>query len=325
MTALPYLMTFLFFGQVAVPANRYATADGNPVVQPATVRVQDEANIPAMEAGVLTQFSMHEGAHVTQGEILAIVDDREANARLKIAKYAEKAARKLAEQDIEERYAMEAAKVAKAKWEKALDSNRQYKGAVVDGEILVLKLDFRRSELQIEKAANDRIMASYDVKTKTAEREAAEMALDWRTIRAPFNGDVVKTFVHQSEWVQPGEPILKLVRFDKLYVEGHLLAKDYDRSEILGRPVTVEVIKARGRKVTVPGKIVHVDQMLQGRGRYTVRAEVDNELINNSWLLQPGGTVRMTIHLDQERIESRVQSLEPRQRGILNKPGANGF
>ncbi len=297
MSAIPYFAFFLLFGPVAEPANRYTTADGNPVVQPAIVKVQDEAKIPAMEAGVITHFSVREGARVKKDDILAVVDDREAKARLKIAKYAELAAWKIVNQDIEERYARAAAELADADLKKDMEANRQVKGSVAGSEIERKRLDFKRAELQIEKAANDRIMAKYDAKTKTAEREAAAMALEWRTIRAPFDGDVVKTFVHQSEWVQPGEPILKLVRFDKLYVEGHLLAQNFDRSEILGKPVTIELVKAHDRKVTVSGRIVHVDQMLQGRGRYTVRAEVDNELVNDSWLLQPGGVVRMTIHL----------------------------
>ena len=88
------------------------------------------------------------------------------------------------------------------------------------------------------------------------------------------------------------------MRFDKMYVEGRLLAGNYDRSEVLGKPVTVEVIKAHGRKETVTGKIVHADPMLQFKGEYTVRAEVDNQQVNNSWLLQPDGVVKMTIHLN---------------------------
>jgi len=297
MAAISYFIAFLLLSQVADLENRYTTADGNPVVPLAIIRVQDEAKIPAMEAGVLTQFSVRKGARVEKGDVLAVIDDREAKARLKIATYAELAAWKLVKQDIEERYAKAAAELADADLKKDLEANRQVKGSVAGSEIERKRLDFKRAALQIEKAHNDRVMASYDAKTKTAEKEAAEMALGWRTILAPFDGDVVETFVHQSEWVQPGEPILKLVRFDKLHVEGPLLAKDFDRSEILGKSVTVEVSKARGKKVTVSGKVVHVDQLLM-RGRYTVRAEVSNELVNNSWLLQPGGTVRMTIHLD---------------------------
>jgi len=308
MNAMASLVVWLILGQLTDSAPRYATADGNPVLEKALIRVRDEAEISAPEAGVLMQMEMREGQRVKMDEVLGVVDDREARARLKIAKYAEVAAWKQVEQDIEERYAKAAAAVAKVEWEQGLESNRQHKGAVVESELRRMKLDYNRSTLQIEKAGNDRILAGYDAKTKTAEREAAQMALDWRIIRAPFNGDVVETFVHQSEWVSPGEPILKLVRFDKLHVEGFVLAADYDRSEMMGKPVTVEVTKARGRKVTVSGRIVHVDQMLRGtKGQYTLRAEVDNELVNDSWLLQPGGAARMTIHLN---LESRVLSVE---------------
>ncbi len=143
MAAIPYIVALLFFSQVADTANRYTTADGNPVVPLAIIRVQDEAKIPAMEAGVLTQFSMRKGARVKKGDVLAVIDDREAKARLKIATYAELAAWKLVKQDIEERYAKAAANVAKSKWEIALDSNKQYKGAVVEGEIMTLKLDLK--------------------------------------------------------------------------------------------------------------------------------------------------------------------------------------
>ena len=164
--------------------------------------------------------------------------------------------------------------------------------------------------MQIEKAQNDQLLAGFDAKTKRAERKAAEMALNWRTIRAPFGGDVVKTYVQQSEWVNPGDPILKLMRFDTLYVEGFVKAAEYDRWEVMGKPVTVEVTKARGKKAAVAGRIVHVAQMLEHGGVYTVRAEVANELFNDSWLLQPGGVARMTIHIDQESQTSQVEQLE---------------
>lgn len=308
MSAITYFVAFVLLGQVGTSAPNYATADGNPVLEPAYVKVQDEARIPATEAGMLIELGVREGDRVKKDEVLARIDDREAQARVKISRYAEKAAIELAIQDIEERYARAAAEVAEAEWKKDLESNRIKKGAVAESEIERKKLDFKRATLQIEKAANDRVMSGYEAKTKRAEREAAEMALAWRTIQAPFDGEVVKTFVHQSEWVNPGDAILKLMRFDKLYVEGIVRAQDYDRSELKGKPVTVEVTKARAQTTTVSGKIVYIDQMLQGGGRYVVRAEVTNELVNDNWVLQPGGVVRMTVHLDQESLESSAQS-----------------
>lgn len=312
MNSIACFVALFLASQVAAPAEQYSTTDGNPVLD-ANILVKDEANIPAVEAGMLIEMGVREGTLVKKDEILARIDDRKAKAAVKVTRYAEQAAKKASEQDIEKRYAQAAADVAKVEWEQGLESNRLHKGAVVETELRRMKLDFKRATLQIEKAINDQYLAGLDANTKTAEREAAEMELDWRTIRAPFDGDVTKTNIQQSEWVNPGDPILTLTRFDTLYVEAFVRADLYDRSEVFGKPVTVEVTKARGRKTTVEGRIVHADQMLQGRGIYTVRAEVTNERVNGSWLLQPGGVARMTILIDQpsrQPLQSRIESRE---------------
>jgi multidrug resistance efflux pump len=150
---------------------------------------------------------------------------------------------------------------------------------------------------QIEKARKDQILARLEAKTKMAELEATEMALERRTILAPFDGEVVDTYRHKSEWVNPGDPILKLVRFDTLHVEGFVNAEQYDRSDVQGKPVTVMITRARGREISMQGRIVYVDQMVGPHGDYRVRAEVKNKLEGDNWLIEPGRFVRMTIHL----------------------------
>ena len=110
---------------------------------------------------------------------------------------------------------------------------------------------------------------------------------------------MVTTFRHRSEWVNPGDPILKLVRFDKLHVEGFAKADEYNRGELLGKRVTVNIARARGRTISVEGSIVYVDQMVQSDGAYRVRAEVKNEREGDNWLIQPGLKARMTIHLNE--------------------------
>ncbi len=310
MKAITCVLVLIVAGQVTAPSNRYSTPDGNPVLD-ANILVKDEARIPAVEAGMLIEMNVREGSHMKKDQVLARIDDRKAKAAVNVTRFGEEAALKRAEQDIEKRYAQAAADVAEVEWRQGLESNRQHKGAVVESELRRMKLDYKRATLQIEKAVNDQYLAGLDANTKTAEREAAEMELAWRTIRAPFDGDVTMTNVQQSEWVNPGDPILTLTRFDTLYVEALVNAKDFDRSEVFGKPVTVEVTKARGRKVTVEGTIVHADQILQHNDVYTVRAEVTNQQVNGSWLLQPGGVARMTIHIDQQSQESQAQSPEP--------------
>ena len=298
MTTFSYFLAAMLFGQVA--ANAAPPTTGDLVLEKTLIKVQDEADIPAQEAGVLTQLPLREGDHVKKDDLIAVIDDRQAQAAVRVAEYAYLAARKRAAQTIEIKYAAAAAAVAKAEVEQDREVNQIKRGAVPESEVRKKQLDFTRAELQIEKAQNDKVLASYDAKTKKAELGAARMALKWRTILAPFEGEVVKSYVHQSEWVNPGEPILKLVRFDKLVVEGRVSAKEYDRIEILGKPVTVEVTKTHGQKVSVTGTIIYADQQLQLKGvHYKIRAEVKNKRVNGSWQLQPGGVARMTIHLNK--------------------------
>ena len=277
----------------------YAEKDGNPVLDRCLIKLkgEDEIRIPAQEAGVLISMPVKEGSRVAQGELLATIDDREAKAALQVAEYALQSAQQRAKEDIEIRYAQAAEAVAQVDVDQDQKANRDHPGAIPDIEIRRKKLDLKRSSLQIEKARKDQILASLEAKTKEAERDAAKMALEWRTILAPFDGEVVTTYRHQSEWVNPGDPILKLVRFDTLHVEGIVYADQHDRGELRGKPVTVKVVRARGREISVQGHIVYVDQMVQSDGSYRVRAEVKNQREGDNWLIQPGLKARMTIHL----------------------------
>lgn len=298
MSYFHYLLSAVLLAQVGSGEGRYSTEGGNPVIE-GVVKVQEEVRIPAQEAGVLINMPVKEGSRVAKGDLLATVDDREAEAALKIAEYGLQAANKRAEDVIEETYARKAAEVAKVDWRQSLEAVKQKKDAISDIEIRQKQLVFERSFLQIEKARKDRVLAELDANTKEAERDAAKEALDRRNIYAPFDGEVVEMFLHEAEWVNPGDPILMFSRFDVLYVEGRVYASEYDRSELMGKPVTVRITKAREREVSVPGTVVHVSQNVVGRlGSYTVRVEIQNQRDGDHWVIQPGLSARMTIHLD---------------------------
>jgi len=302
------LSTFIGGSAQSALGQRNTNDNGDAVIDRCFVSVQDEVRIPAQEAGVLIKMSAKEGSRVSKGDVIATIDDREAKMGLRVAEYGLKAARQRAMDKIEEKYAIKAAEFAKVDWERVLEANENLAGAVPEMEVFQKKLGWQRSTLQIEKAQKDRDLAILDYNTKKAEVEAAEMAVGMRVIHAPFDGEVVDMYRHESEWVNPGDPILKLVRFDVLYVEGYAYAKNFDQEELQGRPVTVSISKSRGREITVKGTIVHVRSLVSG-GEYLVRAEVQNQRVGNNWLIQPGLEARMTIHLGKS-LESRVQSPE---------------
>ncbi len=293
---MPLIRLFL---AIALLSHAGAASGADLVLEGCLVLIQDEAEIPAPEAGVLIHFPMTEGSRVTEGEVLATIDDREARARLNIAEYGLQAATARSKDMVEEKYARKAAAFAKVDLEIVLDARRRTKDSVSEIEVRQKQLAWERAKLQVEKAQKDRELAGLDKLTKEAERDAAKMQLEWRTISAPFGGEVVSVKKHQAEWVQPGEPILKLVRYDNLYVEGFVKTSEFDRGDLLGRKVTTNVVRTRGQSVEVVGKIVYTELAEDGAGNFLVRAEIPNLFENDTWLILPGMLVKMTIHLDE--------------------------
>ena len=267
------------------------------VLPACVVKHVDDIQLPAMEAGALVQLSVLEGSQVREGDVLGKIYDGDALMQLKGADSAYAGAFRRWKNDVPIRYAEAAAEVAKKDWEMMLESNKLSAKAVPEIEVLKKELEWKVTKLQIEKAKDDQILARFDALTKDAEREAAKLALERRTIRSLFDGEVVELFRHQGEWVNPGDPILRLVSLDTMWVDGFVEQANYDSHEIQNCNVTVEFEMARGRKEQASGRISYVSSLLDGRGRYLVRAEVTNREEFGRWLLRHGMTATLTIHL----------------------------
>jgi multidrug resistance efflux pump len=294
-------------GQVAAgvepPASPGAAATGDPTFKPASITSEDDSIISAEVEGTLTQLSMREGTRVKSGDVMATIDDRQALAALDVARFGHEAALERAKDDVEERYAVAAAKVAKADLKRDLDANVDFPGSVSQSQIDEKRLVLERSVLQIEKAKKDQALAAKDAEVKGAELKAAQIALDRRTLRAPFDGQVQELRQKQAQWVNPGDPILRLVKFDVLRVECFVKASEFDPVDLAGRPVTVRARLARDREAAVTGRVTFVSQTVL-RGNYLVRAEIQNQREGEYWLIRPGLDAEMTIHVSQPPVNA---------------------
>ena len=256
-----------------------------------------EVLMPAQEAGVLVRIPTREGQQVAKGDLLAQIDDTLPRLQQNVAINKLKAAQREADDDVSVRYSTAAAKVAEADYLQALEANAKVRGVVPQAEVRRLLLKQREMELSIEKSQKERDVAALQAKVNEAEVEAAAANLERRRLVAPLDAVVVELTHHEGEWVQPGDPVMRLVRVDLLRVEGFLNAKNHRPSEIRGRPVEVVVTLARGKQETFPGKIVYVKPLIEAGGEFLVRAEVKNRQENDFWILSPGLKAEMTIQL----------------------------
>ena len=291
---------------VAVVAARSGLAEpgiapAEPVLANCLVSLVEEARVPARESGVLLELTVREGDAVRAGEMIARIDDNQAQMEKRRAQAEHDQASAKAESDVDIRYSIAAEKVADAEHQKALESHSKVPGSVTEVERNRLKLSHQKGELQIEQAQLEQRMNVLAAASKGVELEAAENAIERRLIKSPLDGVVVQIFPHQGEWMQPGDPLAHVVRIDKLRVEGFVNAGQWNADDVRDRTVTVEVQLAGSRRESFEGRIVFTSPLVQAGNNFRVVAEVDNRqnVDSERWLLRAGQSATMTIHSTQ--------------------------
>ena len=66
-------------------------------------------------------------------------------------------------------------------------------------------------------------------------------------------------------------------------------------ADLRGKRVGVRTQLARGRSMDFRGTVVFVDPVLRAKGKFLVRAEVQNKKANGFWVLRPGMEAEMVI------------------------------
>jgi multidrug resistance efflux pump len=293
----------------APPAAEAPIAVGSPGLngdcrlEHVTISSDHDAVISAEVEGTLTRLPIKEGMRVEAKQLLATIDDRQALAALEVADLTHKAAVEKANDTIEQVFAEKSKEFAHADLEKDMQANSRSPASVTAIQIEQKKLALQKASLQIDKALKDRTIAMKEADAKGAERKAAEIAVERRTVRAPFAGEVQQVNQREGQWVNPGDPVLRLVQFDTLRADGFVKAIDFDPVELAGRKVTITVHLARGRTATATGRVAFVSQILIGEN-YQVRAEFANQRDGQFWLIRPGLDADMTIHLNEPPVET---------------------
>jgi multidrug efflux pump subunit AcrA (membrane-fusion protein) len=283
-------------------ASRPETAAGLPSFDAAaakdflvTLTGDGDVEVPAQEQGVLMEIPVREGQVVKKGDTLAQVDDSQAKMAVEVSKNQWLAAKAEADNEVSVLYARAAFNVAKAEVQQAEEANSQVPNTFSRSEVLERQLKARQYELQIQQAQHEKTVNGHKADEKHAELDAANLEVTRRHITSPLDGIVVKRFRHAGEWVKPGDSVVRVIRADRLRVEGMLDAKDFLPSEVINHPVTISLGLPGGRQVTFNGTVVFASPIVEAGMQFLVHAEVENRQENGFWLLRPGLPVKMTI------------------------------
>lgn len=243
------------------------------------------------------------------------------------AKLSQRIAAMKAANDVAVRHASKSRDASKAEFDRAVQARKAFEKSISQTELDRLKLVLERNELEIEKAKFEKDLADLqqqieessiaeqdqiverlklsveqaqlqkdvdaltrDVKARTLDQ--AKLQLSRRSLRSPLDGEVAEVFRHRGEWLEPGQRVMRIVRLDRLKVEG-FVASSAITGSLRGAAVRVRVILSDEEKpVFVKGKIVFISSEIDPvNAQVRVWAEVENPDL----LLRPGLPAEMVI------------------------------
>jgi len=258
----------------------------------------DEIDVPAKRAGMLTQVHVKIGDEVAKDQQIVALHAQEAEQLVAASKLDLQIAEKEAVDNNRVKAAEFSSEVSAYEHQQMLEVREKNIRAVSPIDLKKAWLQMKHSEIQVLLAQRQFLISQFERDKKLVELSLAESQLRDRTLSAPRSGMVVQRYREPGEWVQQGEPIVRLVRLDRLRVEGFVSEQAFAPSDILGAAATVEVRFAGKRSVVIENcTISFTASELEPNGDYRVWTEVTNHRLsdNGPWLLLPGMTATLKI------------------------------
>jgi macrolide-specific efflux system membrane fusion protein len=292
--------TLILISALALTGPQAKVAQAAPpntaVIGNATVSVIDEAEVPAMDAGQIREMEAREGLEVKRGQFLASLNNEREESKISVAKAQLDISNAEAESDVRIEVAKMKAQTTYYIWQQAVHAIARLANSISQTDELQRKFSYLHSKSEIEQAELEQRIARLTADAREAELAAAQTDLAMRRIEAPIDGIVDEVKKNVGEWVTAGDVVLKLVRLDRLRVEGHLALDIAHPAQVSNQPARISVQINSRDIVELDGRISFVKPTLTG-DRYHVWAEVANRKLNEEWLLRPGMKASITVDL----------------------------
>lgn len=245
-------------------------------VESALVTLIDEADVPAQSSGILVNIAVKEGQIVGEGDLLAQLDDVDAQLELEQSDLELSIARQQAENELAIQQARKTAEIAAAELRRATDSAARFKKSVSQTELDQLERGQQRALLEVEQAEQDHAIAKVLADLKRNALDVARQGVARRKITSPIAGMVVRIEPHRGEWVELGTTVVRVIRLETLRVEGFVDARQVPAT-LDGAEVSFELDLADAKQQSFPGRLVFVQPEADPvNGQVRVWAEIEN-------------------------------------------------
>jgi multidrug efflux pump subunit AcrA (membrane-fusion protein) len=253
-------------------------------IESVVVTISEQVSVPAADAGMIAEVLVKPGDLVAEGDLIARLRDDDVRLLVDRTRINAEIAAKESSSDLDSRYAAKTTEVARTELARSIESNAKYAKTVSNSELDRQRLLVDQGELETQRAEHQQQIAGLTHQIRDNEHRSALDQLALRKMTAPLKGMVVEVRSGRGEWVQPGDAVARIIRLDRLRVEGFLSFRLGVR-KLVGRAAEVTAQSDDGEIMVLPGKVVFVSPEIDPLNDQ-VRVWIDIE--NDDLKLWPG-------------------------------------
>jgi macrolide-specific efflux system membrane fusion protein len=278
-----------------------------PLTVDGLVRLIESVDVPALRDGKLDKIEFKEGAYVRRGDLLGRLDESEAKLSLELSELEHQLASEKANSEAALKAARSIKEISHNEFQRASNARIAAPTSISVTEFNRLHIESEKSAAEVERLSEEKTFASILTKSKSVEIQLAKLALQERQIVSPLDGIIVQIHRREGEWVRMGEKVLRIVRIDRLRVEGFVnLHSALDSIE--KAPVVFEVEFPDAPVREFEGEIVFMHPEADPvNGQIRVWAEIENK----GRILRPGQRGKLKVSPKDRPVPVELKTSQP--------------
>jgi macrolide-specific efflux system membrane fusion protein len=270
-----------------------ASLAGQLEIPSVVISAIEQVDVPARQHGALSSLAVEEGTAVAEGQLLATIDEGDAQLARRRAELNLESARDEAANQVAVDLARKSLQLAQSELDRGRRSRQRFQDSISEEELEARQLRVDRAQLEVKQAEHELRIAQNKVRFSENELLIAQRQLERHRIVAPLSGIIVQMDQHGGEWVEPGQRVCRILRLNRLRAEGFVDAHDLPPG-CVGSAVTL-VVRSGAKSREFTGKLKFISPEINPvDGRVRVWAEIDNSEL----ALRPGMRGALTIQWD---------------------------
>lgn len=260
--------------------------------------VDESWELPAADSGIVSEISVTEYQTVEPGQVVAKLNQKQAEAAVKIAQFRYE----MAVMNSKNRGPVDYAVQAKLARQHELDaykrlapesySKKTYNDLVLARDAAIENLNQRRLDVS---------QATMQAQMLETQVLASKNLLNRRTIRTREAGIVTDIKKDAGEWISEGETIAVVANYTELGVDVSVDYASVDPSKIVGTKIRVQPGGAmKGEPVWLQGEVTSYERKVSGRGQIRLHCKFRNAFHRGEYVVLPGSQ----IHLEMAATEA---------------------